>query len=89
MLPIKCSIMKKNIFHEERVQGTWLLGSKSRCSISSRRVVLYNYCKVRKPLKIGALLKKIGCFCLKVFGLIRAFGKIAELATFIINRLGW
>ena len=35
--------MRRFIFyHEEQRQGFWFLGSKSRCSISSRRVVLLN-----------------------------------------------
>ena len=78
--------MRKLIFHEMRVQGTWLSGSKSHCSISSREVVLLNDGKKRRHSKIGAIFKRIGKFVLKV---ILSLGAISELTLFILKCLGW
>ena len=81
--------MKKIIFHETRVQGTWRSGSKSRCSISSREVVLLNDGKKRSRRRLGTIFKSIGKAVLNIAKVIIAFGTIAKLTLFIINWLGW
>ena len=81
--------MRKFIFHETRVQGTWRSGSKSHCSISSREVVLLNDGKKRRHSKIGAIFKSIGKQLLKLLIAI-ASGVIVEiLVSFIMTFLGW
>lgn len=81
--------MRKIIFHEMRVQGTWLSGSKSRCSISSREVVLLNDGKKRSRKRLGTIFKSIGKWVLKIMEFILALGTIVEFALFIKNWLGW
>lgn len=81
--------MKKIIFHETQVQGTWLSGSKSRCSISSREVVLLNDGKKRSRRKLGAIFKSIGKVALKVVEVILALATLAEFISLIMNWLGW
>ena len=81
--------MTKIIIHETRVQSTWLSGSKSRCSISSRKVVLLNDGKKRSRRKLGALFKSIVKVALKTVDVIIALGALAELALLIAGWLGW
>ena len=81
--------MLKLIIHETRVQGTWLSGSKSRCSISSRDVVLSNNGKKRSRRRLGAIFKSIGKVILEIIKIIVAVGAIAKLALIVIDRLGW
>lgn len=72
-----------------RVQGTWLSGSKSHCSISSKEVVLLNDGKKRRHFKIGAIFKSIGKMLLKVLIAI-ASGLIVEfLSSFVLKALVW
>lgn len=88
MLPqnsIKRVYMTKFIIRETRVQGTWLSGSKSRCSISSTEKVVEVEEKKRKRLKIGAIFKSIGKWLPKVADVIIAIGSIAGLITFILS----
>ena len=81
--------MRKFIFHEMRVQGIWLSGSKSHCSISSTEVVLLNDGKKRRHSKIGAIFKSIGKLLLKLLIAI-ASGLIVELlVSFIMKNLVW
>ena len=77
--------MKKIIFRETQVQGTWLSGSKSRCSISSTEKVVEVEEKKRKRLKIGAIFKSVGKWLLKVADVIVAIGSIAGLISFILS----
>ena len=81
--------MKKIIFHEIWVQGTWLSGSKSRCSISSRDVVLSNDGKKRSRRRLGTIFKSISKVILKIIEVILALGAIAKLALFVFEWLGW
>ena len=81
--------MRKLIIHETRVQGTWLSGSKSHCSISSRKVVLLNDGKKRRHSKIGAIFKSIGMLLLRLLIAVST-GLIVEiLVSFILTFLGW
>lgn len=78
--------MKKIIFyHEELKLGFRLPGSKSRCSISSRSVVLLNDGKKRGPKRPGQIFKSIGKVLLKVIEIFLAIGTLAELMLFILN----
>ncbi len=81
--------MTRLIIREKRVQGTWLSGSKSRCSISSRIVVLLNDGKKRSRRRLGAIFKSICKVALKAVEVIIALGALAELALLIIGWLGW
>ena len=81
-----CTKMRKFIFyHEEQRQGFWLLGSKSRCSISSRRVVLLINGKKRDRKRLGAIFKSIGKLLKAITKVIIALGTIAELTLLILN----
>lgn len=81
--------MKKIIFHETRVQGTWLSGSKSRCSISRTERVLSIDEKKNKHPKIGAIFKQIW----KVIKLVMAFtvslATILKFASLVKNLPIW
>ena len=81
--------MKKIIYCEKRVRRTWLSGSKSRCSISSRKVVLLNDGKKRSRKRLGAIFRKIGKVVLGIIEVILALGTLADFALFIWNRYGW
>jgi hypothetical protein len=81
--------MKKITILETRVQGTWLSGSKSRCSISSRKVVLLNDGKKRSRRRLGAIFKSIVKVALKTIDVIIALGALAELVLLILGWLGW
>ena len=82
--------MTKITIREKRVQGTWLSGSKSRCSISSsERVLLIVDGKKRKRSKIGAIFKRIGKVLLKTIEFVVALSPFVKLALFILNLLGW
>lgn len=81
--------MKKITILETRVEDTWLSGSKSRCSISSRKVVLLNDGKKRGRRRLGAIFKSICKVALKTVEVIIAIGALAELALLIIAWLGW
>lgn len=80
--------MKKIIFHETRVQGTWLSGSKSRCSISSRDIVLLDDDNKKSRKRLGAIFRSIGKIILRIIDFIRALGTFADLVLFIWNRYG-
>lgn len=77
--------MKKIIFRETQVQGTWRSGSKSRCSISSTEKVVEVEDKKRNRLKIGAIFKSVGKWLPKVVDVIVAVGSIAGLISFILS----
>lgn len=81
--------MRKIIFRETRVQGTWLSGSKSRCSISSTEKVLLIDGKKRSRKRLGAIFKSIGKVLKTVAKVIIAIGAIAELALAIKNLFVW
>ena len=81
--------MTKITIREKRVQGTWLSGSKSRCSISSRKVVLLNDGKKRSRRRLGAIFKSIVKVALKTIDVIIALGALAELVLLILGWLGW
>ena len=85
-----CTIMRRFIFyHEEQRQGFWFLGSKSRCSISSRRVVLLNNGKKRGRKRLGPIFKGLWKMFRKCVAFILALGFIAKLALLILSWLGW
>ena len=81
--------MTKLIIRETRVHGTWFSGSKSRCSISSKKVVLLNDGKKRSRRRLGAIFKSIGKVVLNTVKVIIALGAIAKLALFVLRWLGW
>ena len=81
--------MTKIIIHETRVQGTWLSSSKSRCSISSKDVVLSNDVKKKRRRRLGQILKSIGKLISKIVEIILAIGAISELALIVVNWLCW
>lgn len=81
--------MMKITIREKRVQGTWLSGSKSRCSISSRERVLFIDGKKRRRSKIGAIFKRVGKVLLKTIEIVVALSPFVELALIILNWLGW
>ena len=81
--------MKKFIFHEMRVQGTWLSGSKSHCSISrTERVLLIDEKKKKHP-KIGAIFKKIWDITKIVIEFILAMATLIEFASLLLNLPIW
>lgn len=85
-----CIIMRKFIFyHEEQRLSFRLLGSKSRCSISSRRVVLLNNGKKKGRKRLGPIFKSLWKTFRKCVEFVLALGFIAKLALFILNWLGW
>ena len=82
--------MRKFIFyHEEHKLDFKLHGSKSRCSISSRRVVLLNNGKKRGRRKLGPFFKGLWKMFRKCVEFILALGFIAKLALLILSWLGW
>jgi len=81
--------MTKFIIREKRVQGTWLSGSKSRCSISSREVVLLNDDNKRCRRRLGMIFKKVGKVLFTIVEVILAMGAIAELTLFVLKNLSW
>ncbi len=81
--------MKKIIYREKRVQRTRLSGSKSRCSISSRKTVLLNDGKKRSRTRLGTIFRRIGKVVLTIIEVILALGTLADLTLFIWNRYGW
>ncbi len=82
--------MRKLFFyHEEQKLGFGLHGSESRCSISSKRVVLLLNGKKRGRKRLGAIFKSIGKFVLKVIDLVLLFGPLFELTLIIAKWLGW
>jgi hypothetical protein len=82
-------MLKIILYHEEQRQGFWLLGSKSRCSISSRRVVLLNNGKKRGRRRIGPIFKSFWKIFRKCVEFILALGFIAKLALLVLSWLGW
>lgn len=85
-----CTIMRRFIFyHEEQRLGFRLLGSESRCSISSRRVVLLNNGKKKGRKRFGAIFKSLWKTFRKCVELVLALGFIAKLALLILSWLGW
>jgi hypothetical protein len=82
--------MRRFIFyHEEQRLGFRLLGSESRCSISSRRVVLLNNGKKKGRKRFGAIFKSLWKTFRKCVELVLALGFIAKLALLILSWLGW
>lgn len=82
--------MCKIIFYqEEQKQGFRLPGSKSRCSISSKRFVLLIYGKKRGRKRLGTIFKSIGKIILKVIDLFLLFGPLVELTLLIAKWLDW
>jgi hypothetical protein len=82
--------MRRFIFyHEEQRLGFRLLGSGSRCSISSRRVVLLNNGKKKGRKRFGAIFKSLWKTFRKCVELVLALGFIAKLALLILSWLGW
>lgn len=77
--------MTKIVIHETRVQGTWISGSRNRCSISNRKVVLLNDGKKRSRRRLGAIFKSIGKVVLKIVEVILAITTLAEFALLIKN----
>lgn len=83
-------MMRKFIFyHEEQRLGFRLLGSESRCSISSRRVVLLNNGKKKGRKRFGAIFKSLWKTFRKCVELVLALGFIAKLALLVLSWLGW
>lgn len=79
--------MRKIIYRETRVQGTWRLGSENRCSISSTERVVEIEEKKRAHLKIGAIFEGIGRLLMNVANIVVAIGKIAGLIASILSLL--
>lgn len=77
------------IIREKRVQGTWLSGSKSRCSISSIERVLLIDGKKRRRSKIGAIFKKIWKGILIMVEIVLALDSLLDFASVIMNWLAW
>ena len=72
-----------------RVQGTWLSGSKSHCSISrTERVLLVDEKKKKHP-KIGAIFKKIWEVTQKVIEVILSIATLIEFALLLLNLPIW
>lgn len=85
-----CTIMRIFILnHEEQKLGFELHGSESRCSISSRRVVLFNNGKKRGRRRLGPIFKSLWKMFRKCVEFILALGFIAKLALLILSWLGW
>jgi hypothetical protein len=81
--------MRKIIFREMRVQGTWLSGSKSHCSISrTERVLLVDEKKKKHP-KIGAIFKKNWEVTQKVIEVILSIATLIEFALLLLNLPIW
>ena len=81
--------MTKFIIREKRVQGTWLSGSKSRCSISRTERVLSLDVKKKKHPKIGAIFKKIWEVTKTVMEIILALATLIEFASLVMNHPIW
>lgn len=81
--------MTKIIIREKRVQGTWLSGSKSRCSISSIERVLLIDGKKRRRSKIGVIFKKIWKGILIMVEIVLALDSLLDFASVIMNWLAW
>ena len=77
--------MRKFIFHETRVQGTWLSNSENRCSISRTEKVLLIDEKKTKRKKTGVFFKSVRKVTKILLDLLVAVGYIAGLITFIGN----
>lgn len=81
--------MTKIIIRERRVQGTWLSGSKSRCSISStERVLLIDGKKKTRP-KIGAFFEKIWKSVHSIVNIVTTLDNIKDFALILMTWLGW
>ena len=78
--------MRKIFFyHEEHKLDFKLHGSKSRCSISNRSILLLNDGEKKGRKRLGLVFKSF-CKVLKtVVKFIIAIGAIAELALFILK----
>ncbi len=87
--PLKILYMQIIFFHERRVQGTTLSGSKSRISITSSELVLLNDVKKRRRKKLGRILRLLWKAFRKGAEFIFAIGFIAKLILVILNHLGW
>ena len=78
--------MRKFIFyHEEHKLDFKLHGSKSRCSISNRSIVLLNDGKKKGRKRLGVIFKSICNVLITITKLIVAIGTIAELVSFILK----
>lgn len=85
----RCDYMRQFKFHEMRVQGTWLSGSKGRWSYTSREVVLLNNGKKRGRRRLGTFFKSIGKVVKSVIDFVLALGNISKLALFFMNKFNW
>ena len=81
--------MRIKYFHEMRVQGTWLSGSKSRCSISRKERVLLIDDKKKTHPKIGAIFKKIWEIVKTVMEVILATATLIEFVSLLLNSTIW
>ena len=81
--------MRKILFREMRVQGTWRSGSKSRCSISRKERVLLIDDKKKQHPKIGAIFKKIWVITKTVIEVILATATLIEFASLFLNSSIW
>ena len=73
--------MKKIIFRETQVQGIWISGSKSHCSISRKERVLLVDEKKKKHPKIGAIFKKIWEITKLVMEVVLAAATLIEFTS--------
>lgn len=80
---------KLDIYHQGRKLDFKLHGSKSRCSFSSRRVVLSNNGKKSVFKRLKHAFKTIGKWLQKLWAFILALSKIIDIALFIKNYFGW
>ena len=81
--------MTKIIIHEKRVQGTWISGSKSRCSISRTESVLSINDKKKQHPKVGAIFKQICKVVTQVMAFTVSLATILEFASFVKNLPIW
>lgn len=65
-------------------------GSESRCSISSRGIVLLNDGKKSNRRRLGGFFKKLGKWLFYIIMvIINAFEKITDFVSFILDFLNW
>ena len=83
------NMRKKIVYHEEQKLGFEFHGSKSRCSISSKRFVLLDNGKKKGRKRLGTIFKSLGKWVLKIMDFILILGTIIEFALLIKNYFGW
>lgn len=74
------------VYHEEKKQGFGLLGSESRCSITSWKFVLLNDGKKRSRKRLDAIFKSVCKVSKWMIKFVIALGALAELALFFLNK---